>query len=141
MMAVAVVPVIAMIVTSESPAIRPPPSHATPENVSRVASTPSSLDFECTDNRMNSSPGVTDRHIPVNVLGGGACDTVSGGEPADTGSDVREHPATADSKTTTDIQRMFASGSAPVVIPAETHGGHARKHRLVIVGRTVQRPE
>jgi hypothetical protein len=91
--------------------------------VSRAASTPSSLDFECTDNRMNSSPGVTDRHTPANVLGDGASDTVSGGEAADTGSDVREHPATTDSRTTTDIQRITLPPGQPLPLyPAKRTG-------------------
>ena len=88
-----------MPATNESPSSRPPPSHATPENVSRAASTPGSLDFELTDNPMNSNDGVTERHAPANASGDEALNAVSAG-PA-------EHPIVAHSSVITDTQRII----------------------------------
>ena len=62
-------PGIDMSRTNESPTIRPPPSQATPEKVSRAARTPLSLDVEATVNRTNSSDDVTERQAPAKASG------------------------------------------------------------------------
>jgi len=79
--------VMVIVETNESPSIRPPPSHATPEKVSLVPSTPIWLDFEYTDSWMNSSDGVTDRQTPANASGDAPVDPTCEG--------FAEHPNNA----------------------------------------------
>jgi hypothetical protein len=118
-------PNIVMLATYESPSIRPLPSHATPENVSRAASTPNSLDFDSTDSLMNSSDGVTERHVPANVLADGAFTTVSGDVASGSGFVELEHASVAHSTTGTDIQRfILPPRSASFIIPAELDTRH-----------------
>jgi len=53
--------------TTESPVIRPLPSHATPEKVMRATTPHVSVELDENDNRTNRNDGVTERHVPANA--------------------------------------------------------------------------